>query len=71
MIENLEAQIRERKAVDVILDHAEFEDVPLAASTSSDVEALNRSVCGNSAQDVDAEEHDHDHDHGDHDHDHN
>jgi len=71
MIENLEAQIRERKAVDVILEHAEFEDVPLAAGASADVEALNRSVCGNSAQDVDADEHEHDHENCDHDHDHN
>jgi trigger factor len=28
MIENLEAQIRERKAVDFILEKASFEDVP-------------------------------------------
>ncbi|SFJ23825.1 trigger factor [Planctomicrobium piriforme] len=73
MIENLEAQIRERKAVDIILDHADFVDVPMPASMETEVEALNRSICGSPS--VEAEEaphdHDHDHDHGGHDHDHN
>jgi len=46
MIENLEAQIRERKAVDVILDKAQFEDVPAEADDSSDdVEAVRYSLC--------------------------
>jgi trigger factor len=45
MIENLEAQVRERKAVDVILEHAQFTDVPMPPPTQTDVEALNRSVC--------------------------
>ena len=45
VIENLEAQIRERKAVDAILDSAEFEDVEMKQSTDADVEAVNQSVC--------------------------
>ena len=44
-IENLEAQVRERKAVDVILEHADFTDVPMPPPTETEVEALNRSVC--------------------------
>ncbi|WP_437204848.1 trigger factor [Planctomicrobium sp. SH664] len=49
MIENLEAQIRERKAVDIILDNAEFKDVAMPAPVEAEVEALNRSICGSSA----------------------
>lgn len=45
VIDNLEAQIRERKAVDAILDTAEFEDVEMDPSTDSDVEAVSQSVC--------------------------
>lgn len=45
MIENLEAQVRERKAVDVILEHAQFTDVPMPPPTQTEVEAINRSVC--------------------------
>ena len=48
MIENLEAQIRERKAVDVILQKAEFTDVPMDAPEESTVEALPLAVCGTS-----------------------
>lgn len=44
-IENLEAQIRERKAVDVILKHADFTDVDMDPPTETKVEALNRSLC--------------------------
>lgn len=71
MIENLDAQIRERKAVDVILDHARFTDVPMKAARDSGVEAVDRSICSTITDTpVEAEEeHDHDHD-GDHDHDH-
>ncbi len=69
MIENLEAQIRERKAVDVILDSAEFIDVAMPKSVETQVEAVNRSVCGKSASEVE-EAHDHDHDHAGHDCDH-
>lgn len=46
MIENLEAQIRERKAVDVILQKAVFTDVPMPAPEESTVEALPLAVCG-------------------------
>jgi len=73
MIDNLFAQIRERKAVDVILDSAEFIDEELPAPVETEVEALNRSVCRAVAAadtDDDAHDHDHDHDHGGHDHDH-
>jgi trigger factor len=45
MIENLEAQIRERKAVDVILNKAKFEDTAMEPLTESDVEAIPYSVC--------------------------
>lgn len=45
MIENLEAQIRERKAVDVILESAKFKDVPMTPLVEPDVEAVNRSIC--------------------------
>ena len=69
MIENLEAQIRERKAVDYLLKHAEFEDVEAPAVDESQVSALSQSICGMQAA-VEEEEHDHDHDGGDHDHDH-
>eukprot|EP00913_Durusdinium_trenchii_P023390 g21968.t1 len=46
MDENLEAQIRERKAVDVILEKAEFEDVPMDPPAESTVCAVSHSVCG-------------------------
>jgi len=46
MIENLEAQIRERKAVDLILERAKFEDTPLPKPAESQVEAVPKSVCG-------------------------
>lgn len=74
MLDNLFAQIRERKAVDVILDNAEFIDETMPAPVETEVEALNRSVCRAVAAadtDDDAHDHDHDHDHGGHDHDHN
>lgn len=49
VIENLEAQIRERKAVDVILKSAVFEDVKVPPVQPDDVQALSISVCGTSA----------------------
>ncbi|MGD9855088.1 MAG: trigger factor [Planctomycetaceae bacterium] len=56
MIENLDAQIRERKAVDVILEHARFEDVEMDPPTDREVEAVARSICGSAADtEVDAE----------------
>jgi len=69
VIENLEAQIRERKAVDVILQHAEFKDVAMKAPAGSTVEAVDRSICSTITDTPVEAEHDHDHD-GDHDHDH-
>lgn len=45
VIENLEAQVRERKAVDVILEHADFKDTPMPLTWQTDVEAVDRSVC--------------------------
>ena len=48
VIENLEAQIRERKAVDVVLKSAVFEDVPAPVAKTDDVQALSISVCGTS-----------------------
>lgn len=69
MIENLEAQIRERKAIDFILERAKYEDVKQERPAESQVEAVPISVCG-FASDTEVE-HEHDHDHGDgHDHDH-
>jgi len=50
MIENLEAQIRERKAVDLILSQAKFKDVPMPAAEEDRVEALARSICGLGSQ---------------------
>lgn len=49
MIENLEAQIFERKAVDVILAQAKFVDVPGQPQPVDDVEAVGVSVCGSAA----------------------
>lgn len=46
VIENLEAQIRERKAVDVILSHATFVDVPAEPFVDTEIEAVSRSLCG-------------------------
>jgi trigger factor len=57
VIENLEAQIRERKAVDFILKSAQFEDVAAPKSTVDDnVQALSLSVCGMSALTVEPED---------------
>jgi trigger factor len=45
MIENLEAQIRERKAVDIILDRAKYNDVPMELSLDERIEPVPYSVC--------------------------
>ena len=59
VIENLEAQIRERKAVDLILRSAQFEDVAAPIATDSDdVQALSQSICGMSSVVVDPNEED-------------
>jgi trigger factor len=44
VIDNLEAQIRERKAVDVILSHATFKDVAAEAASGRDVYSLEASI---------------------------
>jgi trigger factor len=46
LIENLVAQILERKAVDKVLEKAEFEDVPAPAKPVETVEAFPFSLCG-------------------------
>jgi len=47
MIENLEAQLRERKAIDFILSKATYVDTPAKEDDSQDrVEAIPQSVCG-------------------------
>ena len=46
MIENLEAQICERKAVDFVLSKAEFTDAPMKKPDEDRVEAVPHSVCG-------------------------
>lgn len=46
VIENLEAQIRERKAVDVVLERAVFEDVELPRTKKDEVTAVNVAICG-------------------------
>jgi trigger factor len=47
VIENLEAQIRERKAVDIALERAKFEEVPLTDELVADlsVEAVDDAIC--------------------------
>lgn len=47
MIENLEAQLRERKAVDFILSKATFQDVPREPMARNDSVGLRFAICGN------------------------
>lgn len=47
MIENMEAQLRERKAVDFILDKASFKDVEREPSAENTVTAAAFAICGN------------------------
>lgn len=68
VIENLEAQIRERKAVDFILKNAEFQDVPMTAGGADDIESVAQAITGR-APAVESHEHEEE-DHGEHDHDH-
>jgi trigger factor len=58
MMENLEAQIRERKAVDVVLEHAQFKEVPMESDEEEEdrVTAISQSVCGVAATPVSVEE---------------
>ncbi len=58
MIDNLEAQIRERKAIDFILDKATFEETEMEPLTENEVEAVPYSVCGMVDAAVEAEEDD-------------
>ena len=45
MIENLEAQVRERKAVDFVLERAKYEDVDMKQPDEDRIEAVAESVC--------------------------
>lgn len=57
MIDNLEAQIRERKAVDFILKSAVYEDIPAPAPVSEDLETVSLAICGAGAvPEVDADD---------------
>ena len=49
LIENLEAQIRERKAVDWVLQQAEFKDIAMGPAADDSVQAVSFSVCGEAA----------------------
>lgn len=55
MIDNLEAQIRERKAVDFILEKAQFEDTPMEDSIVGNIETLQESILGFSQTEGEAE----------------
>lgn len=46
MIENLNAQIRERKAVDFLLDKAKFTEIPSEPVREDDIEAVDFAICG-------------------------
>jgi trigger factor len=46
VIDNLEAQIREQKAVDSILERAKYQDVPQKKAPQHQIEAVPYSVCG-------------------------
>ncbi len=45
MIENLRAQIRERKAIDFVLESAEFNEIPSEPDREQDVEAVDFAIC--------------------------
>lgn len=47
VMENLEAQIRERKAVDIALEKAQYEEVPMDEELVADlaIEAIDQSIC--------------------------
>ncbi len=46
MIENLTAQIRERKAIEYVLSKAEFNEIPSKSDREDDVEAVDFAICG-------------------------
>ena len=47
MIDNLEAQLRERKAVDFILGKAKFNDTERKPAAENTVTATSFAICGN------------------------
>jgi len=47
MIDNLDAQLRERKAVDFILEHASFTEIEREPLSQNTVTAVQFAVCGN------------------------
>ena len=49
MIENLEAQVRERKSIEVILEHAEFNDVEGEPLVRDPVATIDQSICHSSS----------------------
>ncbi|QDU81696.1 Trigger factor [Polystyrenella longa] len=55
-IENLDAQIRERKAIDVILSKAEFVDTDKKPDTDNSITAVARPIAGTIADAVEEEE---------------
>jgi trigger factor len=56
MDENLAAQIRERKAVDVLLDKAKFTEVPMPKAVENRIAAVPNSVCGITDAEAEPEE---------------
>ncbi|MFH5806843.1 trigger factor [Alienimonas sp. DA493] len=60
MIENLAAQLRERKAIDFLLEKAEYVDVPSEEPPADRVEAVKQSVCGIGSVAASAEDEDED-----------
>jgi trigger factor len=54
MLENLAAQILERKAIDVILERAVYNDVEMPTDDSDRIEAVAYGVCGFEAPPVPA-----------------
>jgi trigger factor len=69
---NLEAQIMERKAIDIVLDGAVYEDVSVPVANVDHIESVSHAVCGipeTAEPEVLGHGHDHDHSH-DHSHDH-
>ena len=49
MIENLEAQVRERKSIDIILEHAEFNDTEAEPPVQELVATVEQSICQSSS----------------------
>jgi len=47
MLENLEAQLRERKAIDFLLSKVQFNDVPHAPIQREDQSFVRHAICGN------------------------